>query len=164
MRDRHQHGGQPGEGRGTARGRQGPDMDLQGWVILAMVISCGHPGGLAGLRWPFRAGPSTSCRALVFFDVFILFCPPSGRVLAVRTEAALGALFETPICMAGGERLPRQCKPCVPRSPRDCWNRCLLEAGVQINQIVSEALGILESRLSTKSCADVAQFDAGFSL
>lgn len=48
--------------------------------------------------------------------------------------------------------------------PGTAGNRCLLEAGVQINQIVSEALGILESRLSTKSCADVAQFDAGFTL
>lgn len=36
-------------------------MELQGWIILLMVICCAHP---------FRAGSSTSCSALVFFGVF----------------------------------------------------------------------------------------------
>lgn len=68
-----------GGGTVTARGWQDPDLDLQGWIILIMVICWGHLGGLAEIGWFMRAGSSTSCCALVFFDVFTLFSPPSGN-------------------------------------------------------------------------------------
>lgn len=85
-----------GGGRVTARGWEDPATDLQGWIILIMVISCGHLGGLGGLGWPLRAASPTSRCALVFFDVFTFPRPSFGTCFSLLNRSHSQCIILSP--------------------------------------------------------------------